>query len=401
MSTPEVRMYEYLLKTGTSCLDSLIWFAQECTNSQVNTLILHSTKECKNYSGRQGYSMPDDHMFITYSENKGTLQSYISGTSTFSICTDCPPSELNGKEGRQAGHALERAARLTNVDTASKYYRLDDYEALNNFAVTTMAKQELSYITKTDYQQDHPLMYQSYLNTVAMLNAIILEHTYSLQEFTNATVDLAVRRLLDSLTRTDSLVRSFCGLEDKDTDISVQVTWARGLQDAYKDWKTQVMHSSNALPDPVEFSKKYADNCSYLGISHEKFSEVVSKWNSEYSSLSSRTEQQYVGIYGIRTHHYSVPDDIITIATHAALIHDPVGSFAYGVMPLIVAEYIHQVRRPNAKVPSVLPLGVPYTENGKMGTDVLSTALALMKLNDKDSMYYQNARESLLAALSL
>lgn len=400
MSTPEVRMYNYLRNSGTSCLDSLVWFAQECTNSMC-ALILHSTKECKNYSGRQGYNMPDDHMFITYSENKGTLQSYITGALTFTICSDCPPSELNGKEGRQAGHALERAARLTDIDTASKYYRLGDYEALNNFAVTTMAKQELLYLSKTNYKQEHPLMYQSYINTITMLNAIILEHTYSLQEFTNATVDLAVRGLLDSLTRTDSSVRSFCGLEDKDTDMSVQVTWARGLQDAYKDWKTQVMQRSNALPDPVEFSKKYADNCSYLGISHEKFSEVVSKWNSEYSSLSSRTEMQYVGLYGISTHHYSVPDNVITLATHAALIHDPVGSFAYGAMPLVVAEYIHKVRRPNDKVPSVLPLGVPYVEDKKLDTDMLSTALALMKLNDTDSMYYQNARESLLAALSL
>lgn len=400
MSTPEVRMYNYLMKSGTSCLDSLVWFAQECTNS-ICALMLHSTKECKNYSGRQGYNMPDDHMFITYSENKGTLQSYIAGTSTFSICTDCPPSELNGKEGRQAGHALERAARRTDVDATGKYNRLDDYEALNNFAVTTMAKQELSYITKTNYQQDHPLMYQSYLNTVAMLNATILKHTYSVQEFTDATVDIAVLGMLDSLTRTDSLVRSLCGLEDQDTDISVRVTWARGLQDAYTDWKTQVMQRSNALPDPVEFSKKYADNCSDLGISYAKFSEVVSKWNSEYSSLSSRTEKQYVGLYGISTHHYSMPDNIITLAAHAALIHNPVGSFAYGAMPLIVAEYIHKIRRSNAKVPSVLPLGVPYIENGKLDVHMLETALALMKLNDTDSMYYQNARESLLAALSL
>lgn len=382
--SPEADMYMYLYASGAASLGLVQWYVNKLLHIG---LVLHTSKSCKSYAAST----------VEYQgQTRSLLQVHTSGEK-YTVCTLCGQDSIGGADARQEGYALHIGVR--NVTEAKKiretFYK--DYPALGESVIFIMARQDIHTISR---KAKAPLLAASRAHTLAMLKSSLSELSGDVREFNHELVCLSVREALRTRTRTDSSVRVLCDVSDEETVHGLRIAWARGLSDSFIKWQEMVTESRHVCPNVSEYVLSYSDAfLKDLGISRDVMFKAVSSWTREYWRLRAMSGLEYVGIYGTSDHHYSAPRSMADIGVHAALLHPPVGSFAFGVMPKIAALYLKESRSRNSRSPSVLPLDIPYDRDLLAGSDVLDTALALFRSDN--GIFRNDAAKSLQAAMCL
>ena len=389
----EAEMFMDLYTTGATYLGSVQWFIADIQNLG---LVLHYTKNCKDYTSRVPAAMPVDSSFVSHKERTGSLLEVHNSGTRYTVCPACGQDALNGDHARQQGHKLYNGFRQVALakETASTLY--ENYTTIGKSIVTMMVEQDIRSIL----YGSPTLLPSSRVYTLDTLRDALRDYSFTMDEFNHEMVCLSAIQTLLSWTRTDMSVANLCKLSDEDTVHGLRIAWARGLNQSFRNWSSKVVSNGHTCPDTLEYAQSHSDEfLEELGISKETILKAVSSWTQEYQSLRAMSGLEYVAIYGVSGYHYSTPRDAATIAVHMALLHQPAGSFAYGIMPKVAALYLNSTRVRNSRTPQVIPLDIPYDPDKFVGPDVLDTALVLFKSDN--GIFYQNAEKSLQAAIYL
>ncbi len=386
----EAEMYMYLHESGTTHLGHVQWFIAEVLHVG---LVLHCTKSCKDYIGHTSKAVSGP--VVNKERIESLPQVHTSGRS-YTVCTACGHDTIGGTDARQQGHKLYNGAR--HIALAEKTWKnfYPNYPHIGRSIVTIMAEQNI----KSILYGSSALLPASRAYTLNMLRSTLNKFPLDVDGFNHEMVCLSAANSLSGLTRKDSLVSKLCNVSDEETVHGLRIAWARGLNKSFYAWLDEVSSRGHTCPDSFEYvqsySKEFLDD---LGISKEIMLKAVSSWTQEYKRLRAMSDLEYVAVYGASQYHHATPQDQATIAAHRALIHSPVGSFAYGVMPKAVAMYLSESRVRNSKSPNILPLGIPYDPATVVDSGMLDTAMALFKSDN--GIFYQNAEKSLQAAIRL
>lgn len=386
----EAEMYMYLYDTGTTHLGSVQWFIAEVLHVG---LVLHYTKSCKDYIHHATKAVSGSG---SHKERAESLQQVHTSGKSYTVCTACGHDTLGGTDSRQHGYKLYNGAR--HVALAEKAWKnfYANYPHIGRSIVTIMAEQNI----KSILYGSSALLPASSAHTLNMLRSTLKKFPLDIDVINHEMVCLSAVKHLIRLTQKDSLVSKLCNVSDEETVHGLRIAWARGLNKSFYTWLDGVSSNRHTCPDSLEYVQSHSDEfLEDLGISKEIMLKAVSSWSQEYKRLRAMSGLEYVAVYGVSQHHHAIPQDQATIAAHRALIHSPVGSFAYGVMPKAVAMYLNESRMRNSRSPNVLPLGIPYDPDTVVDSGMLDVAMALFKSDN--GIFYQNAEKSLQAAIYL